>query len=190
MHREDENITSSGFSSLAYGPSIQSQISTMTIHDQSKPDESAVISIPSNPDTCYIVELNDKRMDVLDGWTRQNKTKEIKIPNFLPLVTGSAPDANLNIDVMQLPTPQGPQQSGIDIAMGGATADIPVDTSSQLIPSATPADIQPGSGAIPKTPVTARNELDELKRYCKFFSWQMIFSFTAIYPFISGFNKS
>ena len=102
MDREgcDANITSQGFGSLAYGSTIQSNISNLTLHGSVEKIEPATVSMSRYPDSVFKVELKSERMDVMDGLTRRNKKCKIKIPNFHTILTESDPEAEIQLRVV------------------------------------------------------------------------------------------
>ena len=108
MDREgrDRNITSQQFGSLAYGHQIQSNTAsaaTVTSPEDFQ-DKSTIISLPSDPDKVYVVDLDDSRLNILDTWTQGNKYKEIVVPNFRDIVTGSDETVQITISATELPT--------------------------------------------------------------------------------------
>ena len=62
---------------------MQSNQSMMTVHEaQIQEVESAIVGLPSRPYVACIVDLPEHRMQILNGWTSVNKTREIHIDNF------------------------------------------------------------------------------------------------------------
>ena len=129
----DALITSQGFSSLIYGPQNQSNSSVLTVHAQIEPVQSAVVILPTHPDSLFIVDLNDIRMGNLESWTEVNQTREIHVQNCYNILTGSDPNAVVRIIIEDESGITTPSTSGSNTqTTTGTTASTNISTTSHV----------------------------------------------------------
>ena len=80
---DDANITSSSFSTHAYGPELKASSTMSTAENLRNAQQStAVLSLPTDPNKVFYVDVANERMIIMYGWTLSNARKEIEIKNF------------------------------------------------------------------------------------------------------------